>query len=430
MNRVPPGPGYAPYALAVLFVAYVLAFVDRQVLNLLIEPIKHDTGLSDTQISLLQGLAFALFLSIGGLPIGRLIDVGRRTRLLAIGIAIWSLMTGVFGLTRLFAVMLLSRIGVSVGEATMTPSAYSLLGDYFLPQRLGLAVGLFSMGGYLGSGLALILGSAALALLPSHDLAAPLIGTVHPWQVIFLSLAPIGLLVALWVATLREPARRDGAADPPDRRAVTAYFRMAWRPVLGINLTVGFAAMAAYGLLAWMPALITRRYGVPPVEVGWRLGTILIPCCCTGTLLTGLIGDRLRESGLVAGRLRVMSVALAAAIPFAAITPLAGSIGWSLAGLAPLLFFLAMAIGCGPALLQEITPNRLRGVQHALAVLAANLLGLGLGPTIVALVSEHAFGGGSAIGISLSWVLPICLTIALIISIVVPRAYRAVAQST
>ncbi len=424
MNRAPPGPRYAPYALAVLFVAYVLAFVDRQVLNLLVEPIKHDTGLSDTQISLLQGLSFAIFLSIGGLPIGRLIDTGRRTRLLAIGIAVWSLMTGAFGLTRVFPIMLLSRIGVSVGEATMTPSAYSLLGDYFPPRRLGLAVGLFSMGGYLGSGLALILGSAALALLPTRDMMAPPIGIVHPWQAIFLGLVPVGLAIALWVATLREPARRDSeATGVPDRRAVIAYFRSAWRPLLGVNLAVGFTTMAAYGLLAWIPALITRKYGLLPAQAGWRLGIVLILACCTGTLLAGVIGDRLCGRGIAGGRLIVMSAALAATLPFAAMAPRAESIGWLLAGLAPLLFFLSAAIGCGPALLQQITPNRLRGVQHSLAVLAANLLGLGVGPTIVALGTEHLFGGAQAVGISLSWILPLCLMIALAISIATRPSY-------
>jgi MFS family permease len=424
-SGAPPGPRYAPYALAVLFVAYVLAFVDRQVLNLLVEPIKHDTGLSDTQISLLQGLSFALFLSIGGLPIGRLIDTSHRTRLLAIGIGIWSLMTGAFGLTHVFGVMLLSRIGVSVGEATMTPSAYSLLGDYFPPHRLGLAVGLFSMGGYFGSGLALILGSAALTLLPAHDMRAPLIGPVHPWQAIFLSLVPIGLVIAVWVATLREPTRRNGdATSAPDWRAMVAYFKAMWRPLLGVNLSVGFTVMAAYGLLAWAPALITRRYGLPPAQAGWRLGILLIVACCSGTLLAGVIGDRLRAQGLATGRLIVMSAALAAALPFAAMTPRAESFGWLLAGLAPLLFFLSMATGCGPTLLQEITPNRLRGVQHSLAVLAANLLGLGLGPTVVALATEHLFGGPSSVGISLSWILPLCLVSALGVSILSRRSYE------
>jgi MFS family permease len=351
--------------------------------------------------------------------------------LLAIGIGVWSLMTGAFGLTRIFAVMLLSRIGVSVGEAVMTPSAYSLLGDYFPPHRLGLAVGLFSMGGYLGSGLALILGSAALALLPAQDMRAPLIGTVHPWQAIFLALAPIGLVVALWIATLCEPVRRDSeAAGVPDRRAMTAYFRSTWRPLLGVNLSVGLTMMAAYGLLAWTPALITRRYGLPPTQAGWRLGIVLILASCSGTLLAGVIGDRLRAHGMAAGRLIVMSVALAAALPFAAIAPRSSSVGWLLAGLAPLLFFLSAAVGCGPALLQEITPNRLRGVQHSVAVLAANLLGLGLGPTIVALATEHVFGGPSSVGVSLSWILPLCLIGAFGASIVVRSSYARSPQAT
>lgn len=408
------GPRYAPYALAVLMVAYVLAFVDRQVLNLLVEPIKHDLKLSDTGISLLQGLSFALFLSIGGLPIGRLVDTRRRVTVLSMGIAFWSIATGCFGLTRIYAVMLLSRIGVGVGEATMTPSAYSLLGDYFPPRRLGLAVGIYSMGAFIGSGLAMILGGAMLGMLPKGDVSLPLVGAVRNWQAIFLLLVPIGLGVALWVASLREPRRGAGGSDEtPGWGEVRRYFAAHWRPILGVDAAVGFTNMAAYGLLSWTPAMMARTFQMGPAAAGWRLGWIVILACSAGTFAAGLAGDALRSRGRETGRLMVMAGALAAAIPLAIAAPLMPAPGLFLALTAALLFCLSAALGSGPATVQEITPGRMRGVQHAIAVLTANLLGLGLGPTIVALITDRVFARPAAIAWSLAIALPLMLLIAL-----------------
>lgn len=217
---------YAPYAVAVLLLAYVVAFVDRQILNLLVEPIRRDTGLTDVEISLLQGLSFAIFVSVGGLPIGRLVDTRRRTALLAIGVAGWSLCTGAFGLAGSFAGMLLARIGVGVGEATMTPSAYSLIGDYVSDRRLGLATAIYGLGPFAGSGLALLLGAAMLRLLPVDSFVVPVMGSIHSWQMIFVFLVPVGLLVAIWVASLREPPRRHATPEPPDRAEIKRYFEL------------------------------------------------------------------------------------------------------------------------------------------------------------------------------------------------------------
>ena len=199
---------YPWYALAVLILAYVLAFLDRQVLNLLVEPMKRDLGLSDTQVSLLQGLSFALFLSIGGLPVGRLIDSRRRLTVLSAGIAVWSAMTVGCGLARGYLQLLLCRIGVGAGEAAMTPSAYSLIGDYFPPRRLGLAMGLYSMGAYVGAGLAMVIGAAAVAGAARGVVDLPLLGAIPAWQVVFLAVGLPGFVVAAWVAFLREPRRR------------------------------------------------------------------------------------------------------------------------------------------------------------------------------------------------------------------------------
>jgi MFS family permease len=223
---------YGAYALVVIVVAYILAFIDRQILNLLVEPIKHDLGLSDTEISLLHGMSFAIVLSIAGLPLGRLVDTRRRVTVLSIGITIWTILTAGCGLSRSYLQLLLCRMGVGFGEAAMTPTAYSLIGDYFPPEKLGMAAGFYSVGGYVGTGLALIFGGAISAMVPAAGVDVPILGLVHGWQVAFLIIGPAGLAVALWVGTLVEPPRRDKSISAPAWAEVRGYFKKNWASVL------------------------------------------------------------------------------------------------------------------------------------------------------------------------------------------------------
>ncbi len=425
-NPRKPAGGYGAYALGVLMVAYVLAFLDRQILNLLVEPIKRDLHLSDVEVSLLQGLAFALFLSVGGLPVGRLIDTRRRITVLAAGITVWSLLTGACGLARSFVQLLLCRIGVGIGEAAMTPSAYSLLGDYFQARRLGLAMGIFSMGSYLGSGLALVLGGLVIGLVPRGDLVLPVIGVLHGWQAPFLVIGPAGLLVALWLATLREPQRTGplGAARP-DWADVGGYFRRNRRSLVCVNLAVGFANMTLYGFTAWSPSLLIRTFHAAPSQVGVWLGLPLMVFGAAGTLCAGLIGDVLRARRLENGRVWVMAAAAAAAAPLALAEPLMPTLAAAGALTGPLIFLTALSIGSGPATLQEITPNRMRGIQHALAVLAANLLGLGFGPTVIALVTDYGLHDERWIGLALAIALPAMLAVSAACAAAALEPYRA-----
>jgi MFS family permease len=414
---------YPAYALAVLILAYVLAFVDRQILNLLVEPIKRDLQLSDVQISLLQGLSFAIFLSIGGLPIGRLVDTRRRTRLLAIGIACWSVASAACGLARGYGALLLARIGVGVGEATMTPSAYSLIGDYFPPRRQGLAMGLYSLGAYLGSGLALVLGAEVVRRVP-EGMMLPLLGALRGWQIVFLLVGLPGLIIALWVASLREPARGKEQAAVPPIGEVAAWFKANADALIPVNLAVACAAMAMYGLSAWAPALFHRRFAVAAVDAGRTLGLIVMAAGSLGTLAAGMLGDRLDTAGWRDGRLRVLIAGAALAAPCALGAALAPSPAIAFALLAPTIFFLTLAIGSGPAILQTITPARMRGVQHALAVLAVNLIGLGLGPTAVALVTDHVLHDEAKLHVALAIVLPAALLLACLSALLALRPYR------
>jgi MFS family permease len=212
-----PPPLLAWVTVAVLFVAYIFSFIDRMIIGLLVEPMKADLNLSDTQISLLQGLAFAIFYTLVGLPLGRLIDRAARLRVAAVGVALWSIMTMACGLAGQYWQLFVARMGVGVGEATLSPAAYSIISDSFPQRRMGLAMGVYGLGSAVGAGLAFIIGAAVIQLVTSAGtLTLPLIGEVRAWQATFMIVGLPGLVIAAVLAMMPEPARL--AVSEPARR--------------------------------------------------------------------------------------------------------------------------------------------------------------------------------------------------------------------
>jgi MFS family permease len=408
------GSAAAPwYALGALLVAYVLAYIDRQVLNLLVEPIKRDLHLSDTGVSLLQGFAFALFMSVAALPVARAIDGRRRLTVLSIAVGIWSLMTIGCGASSGFLALFACRLGVGAGEAAVTPASYSLIGDWFHPRQLGRAVSVFSLGSYIGTGLSLLFGALAISLVPRGMVALPVLGSVHGWQLVFVVVGAPGLLVAAWIAGLREPPRRASkGAGAPTPAEITAWMRRHGRSVLWLDLGGGFSSMAAVSLLAWLPSFFIRSFGMTAQAAGSRLGLMLMVAGAGGALAAGVVGDRLRAHGRGLGRLPLIIGGASGAIPFMAIGPLVHSAAGSLAVLGLGFFVLTAALSSQPATLQEITPNRMLGLQHALAVLGGTTLGLGLGPTAVALITDHIVRDERKVGLALALAVPVMLALA------------------
>ncbi|MBL8631225.1 MAG: MFS transporter, partial [Rhodospirillaceae bacterium] len=201
-----PPESYAWYVVGVLVLAYTVSYIDRTILTLMVKPIRETLQISDVQISLLHGLAFAIFYTVLGVPIGWLADRVNRTKVIAVGIFVWSLMTAACGLSRSFWQMFMARVGVGVGEAALSPAAYSLLNDYFKADRRTLAISIYATGVYIGSGLALIVGGGVIAVTPSLEL--PFVGHMEPWQVVFLAVGLPGLVVAVLMKTVKEPLRR------------------------------------------------------------------------------------------------------------------------------------------------------------------------------------------------------------------------------
>ncbi|MDE1173915.1 MAG: MFS transporter [Parvibaculaceae bacterium] len=430
-----PNPFYAWYVVGVLVLAYVFSFLDRQILSLLVDPMKKDLHLTDTQISLLQGLAFALFNTLAGLPIGRLVDTKRRMTIISIGVAFWSIMTACCGIAKSYGQLLIFRMGVGVGESTLTPSAYSVIADYFPPRRLGLALGIYGIGVYIGAGLAFVIGGLVIGALEKMGttLTLPVVGNIFSWQAVFLVVGLPGLIIALWTLTLREPRRmgflrKKTGADGIERteelplKEVFSYFLANGRSFFGLNLCFAFAAMMAYGVSAWIPTFFIRTHGMTAAQVGHSYGLIIVVFGTLGVISGGIMGD-IMSSRFRNGRIMVMSSAGLLTLPFGIAYPLVSSPELAMMLVAPATFFATFTTGVGPSALQEMLPNQMRGMGTAISVLMVNLIGLGLGPTAIAVFTDYVIKDEMLIRYSMAIVPAGCLLLSIVCGLTTLRPY-------
>tara|TARA_R110000868_G_scaffold115630_2_gene308689 strand:+ start:7348 stop:8772 length:1425 start_codon:yes stop_codon:yes gene_type:complete len=416
-----PSRIYSWYVVAVFVLAYTFSFIDRQILSLLVEPMKRDLHISDTQIGLLVGLAFAIFYVFMGLPIGRLVDRRHRVSIIAFGVLFWSLMTALSGTAKVYWQLFAYRMGVGVGEAALTPAAYSIISDYFPPKRLGIAIGVYGIGVYIGAGLALVIGSIAIGWANSvGDLDLPIIGHVYSWQLVFFVVGLPGILIAIWVSTLREPVRRGHMRRETDADGVTrdvavpfsevmAYLRANGVAFLSMNICFALLAMMAYGTAAWVPTFFVRTYGWSVGEIGRAYGLIIMVFGTLGVVSGGALGDYVCSKGYRNGRIIVMTLTGIVTLPFAVAFPLMDNPYYALALLAPASFFATFTTGVGPSALMAMMPNQMRGFSSALSGLIVNLIGLGLGPAAIAIVTDYVFGDEMMLRYSLAVVPPVVL---------------------
>jgi MFS family permease len=405
-----PSATRARYTLGVLMVAYVLAFVDRQMLNLLVGPIRHDLGIRDFQMSLLQGMAFALFYTTLGLPIGRLADHHNRTRIIVVGVTLWSLMTAACGLAKSFATLFLARVGVGVGEAALSPAAYSIFSDSFHPTRLPRANGIYAMGVTIGSGLAYVVGGAVIDLVsraPSTSL--PFIGPLKPWQLTFLLVGLSGLAVSLLLLTLKEPGRRGVKFDHESTEAarlgmggVLRFLVTRWRSYAPIYVSVSLIGVLANGYMNWYPTFLIRTFHWPVRDVGLYFGLMYLTCGSAGALGGALLSEQLSRRGYRDANLRVVVLVAAALLVPAAMGPLMPTGVLALAVAAPTIFLLNAHIGVSIAALQLVTPNQMRAFTTATFLLTTTLVGTAVGTSCVALLTDYVFANDFSLRYSLA----------------------------
>ncbi len=291
------------FAVAVFLAAYAVSFLDRQILSLIVEPLKHDLGISDTQIGIVQGPAFGLFYATLGLPLGWLADRVHRVRLIAAAIALWSVMTMLCGFATDFTGLLVARFGVGVGEAALVPAAVSLLADLFRPARRALPVSVFTCGLSLGGGLALTLGGAFIAFSETGAAQLPLAGAWlaarAPWQNVFLLAGLAGLPVAALVLLVIEP--RQGVRNVSDPlhsiRAAWEHLRAARRFFVPMLASMAGFFVLTTALSAWLPSLFVRQHGWSPADAGRTLGTAILICGLCGNLASGVLSNALARRG-------------------------------------------------------------------------------------------------------------------------------------
>lgn len=403
---------------------YLHAFLDRHMMTLLIDPLRADLDITDTEFSLAHGFGFALVLGIASVPAGRLVDRGSRAAILAAAILLWSVMTIATSAAAGFATLIACRAGVALGQATLNPATYALIADRFPPARLGLALGIFGMAPHFGVGFANLAGAAVLSMVPPDGLVLPIVGLLRPWQLVLVIVGAPGLPLALIVARCsRTRARGRAAPDPPPLREVILYFRSNLGAFLLLKLATGGAALAAYATFTWTATLLTRSHGWSAAGAGSALGPLFLAAGATGALCGGVFADWLHR-GRRDGRIVAMMSVLLAAAPFAALAPLQREVLMLLGMLGIMMMLTGMAIAINPAATMAMMPPRMRGVATALGVLIVNLIGLGFGPLLVALLTDHLFGNPAALGRALAIVLPMSLAAAGLLAALCRPGYR------
>lgn len=401
-------PIYAWSVALLLAVAQVFSFIDRQILSLLIGPIRADMQISDTQVALLHGMAFIIFYSVMGIPFGRWADRGNRPLIIALGLAFWSLATAACGLARGFWSLFAARVGVGVGEASLSPAALSLLSDYFPEAKLGRAVGLYMGGIFVGSGLAYVLGGAITEwAIDLGQVELPILGSVRGWQITFVAIGMPGLLLALLFPFVIEPRRH------PARHAVTTpvetRFDVVWkylwhhRGVYGRHYVgFGLATALLYGLMLWVPQCFVRTFGTSIAEAGLYFGLSVLLFGPLGAFCSGWLADRGMRAGRKETPMRTAAFGFAVALPITVAFGLAPNLTVAIALCAPLGFLLGFPFGLATSSLQLIAPPDMRGQATAVYYITVNVIGFTAGPLSIALMTDKLFQADSALHYSIA----------------------------
>jgi MFS family permease len=394
------------FTLAVLTFIFSIGFIDRQVLNLLVPPIKKSFGLSDLQISVLQGAAFSGAYLLMSPVFGRLVDVSTRRNILFPCVIVWSAFTALCGFAGGFFSLFAARSVVGAAEAGMTPAGYSMLSDSFDEKRLGRAMSIYSIGTYLGSGLALLLGGLVLRSAETWDVSGiPLLSNLEPWQLTFLVVGSIGIPCALLLLLVHEPQRRGEAAASvmslgEAKRVLGRERRFYGLFYLGMSLSI----VPVYAFPAWLPALATRQFNIPVSQVGIDYGIIVLITGTAGVLCGPTVADWLRRTGVRDQNLRLVvftNLLVLAACVALAFRPSYTSV-LVIGGFAS--FFYSMPTPMAAAALQIATPNRMRGLITSIYIVIITIMGLGIAPVLVAFFTDKIFGDEARVGDSLALV--------------------------
>jgi MFS family permease len=403
-GEVSQGARYGSLALLTLLVT--VSILDRQIISLMIEPMKRDLGVSDFEISLLQGMAFGLLFAFLAMPMGFLVDRFSRRKIIFFGVTCWSIFAISCGLARNYGQLLLCRMGLGIGEATLSPASFSLLASLFQRQHLGLALSIFSTGSAIGAALSFSVGGILVEMLEKTDgLVLPIFGALKSWQAAFVLTGLPGLILAGFVFLVKEPARPRTPASAEAAASKASGFarlmRRHWRYYVCHFLGFGLIFMLAYGLVAWFPVYLIRVHQAPVSLVGLIMASSTI-VTTAGFVFSGWLSDRLYRGGMADAHLRYFAVtSLLCAVVGGLFFGAKGTMVFAVCVYLVITFMQALA-GVAAGHLQIATPAKFRGRISGIYLLVTNLMGITMGPSLVAFCTDYIFGDPLLVGRSLA----------------------------
>ncbi|EJW21161.1 hypothetical protein IMCC14465_09570 [alpha proteobacterium IMCC14465] len=412
--------GFYAWSLLVLFtLTYTFSFVDRQVINLLVEPIKDDMDLTDVQISYLQGLIFVIPYVLLSIPIGRLVDVFSRIYVIISGILVWSIATMAAGLSGNYTQLAMARGLVGAGEAALTPAVWSMFPDIFNKSQLALAMSIFSMAPYLGAGIALIAGAQVIEISQSSPpIELPIIGTLQPWQITLIICGAPGILFALIYSCIKEPPRTATETQTEEAMPLSeaiGFMKKNWKVYLAFLGGSPFLIIMLYSIQAWSPTLLIRVHEWDISYAGRVYGIVALVTGSLGVLSSPLVAHVMNNLNLKGYPLLMLMMSTVLTALFLFIAGLQKDGMSCLIFLALASFFVTIPLPQLAVTLQTISPNKMRGLVAGIFVVTGNVMGMGLGPTFVAFFTENIFKDPMSVGMSMGLLGLVSAPIALVI---------------
>jgi MFS family permease len=414
------------YLVAVLFLVNIIGYLDRQILVLVVGPIKTELGLTDAMVGLAHGAAFVVTYTIAGLFLGSLIDRYSRRNLLVVCVLMWSAFTSMVAFVDSGTQLFLTRMGVGIGEAALVPAAVSLISSCFEPERRGRALSVFMVGAYVGAGASLVMAGLALPLIESLDLSGtPLVG-MSSWRLLMMSMVIPGVIAAVLLLTLREPSRHASfeatSTDRLDLRSGLRVWTSRWSLYGPHHIGFALLAFCSFGLHAWAPTALIREHQMLASETGLTYGMIVAATGALGALLGGWLGDR---AAVGAGRLHAArALSLVAAIGFAGVllhrTPVQAMAAFGLTNIG-----LSGALVVGLSSITDIAEERIRGLTSAIYLLFAAVIGMGAAPFVIGKLNDTIGGPSLALSTILATASLVALAVGWLLIRSINRAPRA-----
>ncbi|MEM9571364.1 MAG: MFS transporter [Pseudomonadota bacterium] len=422
------GLGYRWYVVILLAILSIVSYADRLVLGILVQPIKEELGVSDTAMGFLLGFSFAMVYAVLALALARVADRWNRKRLIIIGVVIWSVMTSASAFADGFWQLAFCRLGVGIGEAALGPAALSIIADLFRQERRHVPVSMFLAAGVVGSTGAYIIGGGAILLVNSMDSTSlPIVGELSAWRLVFLFMGLPGLVLsALMILTVQEPKRRGDTSKPQATYSdIFAHLKDQVAVYFPIFAGIGVIQTVIYAIVAWFPTILVRTHEVPIADAGILYGTVGLIFGTAGAIFGPYLAGLLQRNGRDDGLHIVGFSFVALPVPFVFLTLLAPTVAIALIAVAVVLFCFMASSAMPPLLPQLVAPNAMRAQITALYYFVGNIMGLGMGPLVVGLISDNQVFGASNLNQSILVVCSILMPIALLILGFGWRTFRA-----